>query len=167
MYILEHLCHDQLYSNITNVISNISCLLIWLYFEINKGWSLILDQTIKCTLVRGSPFTKFGCRSDWPGMTSVWPLNQAMHYIALTEPSSTHFNTEPLSMLSWNEVSLLRSSSSPLRGSWVLSVGFRGPRELGKFHALHSGQLSSNQWRSQDLPGWATRPPGWPKWGRK
>ena len=98
--------------------------LFWLYFEINKGWSLILDQTIKCTLVRGSPFTKFGCRSDWPGMTSVWPLNQAMHYIALTEPSSTHFNTEPLSMLSWNEVSLLRSSSSPLRGSWYCPWDF-------------------------------------------
>ena len=23
------------------------------------------------------------------------------------------------------------------------------------------------QWRSQGLPGWATRPPGGPKWGRK
>ena len=40
--------------------------------------------------------------------------------------------------------------------------------------SIHVGQLrwfagftSSTQWRSQGLPGWATRPPGRAKWGRK
>ena len=32
---------------------------------------------------------------------------------------------------------------------------------------LGSGVWGRKQWRSQDLSGWASRPPGEPKWGRK
>ena len=32
---------------------------------------------------------------------------------------------------------------------------------------FYSFSPNGYQWRSQGLPGWATRPPGGPKWGRK
>ena len=78
-----------------------------------------------------------------------------------------HDSYFPLNKNIWQDICLQLGKYIRISISLLILPKIPWKLHVSTIFSQKSSFAYSLQWRSQSLPGWATRPPGGPKWGRK
>ena len=126
-------------------------------FHLTELGLSVYDWGKPCLLLILSPrLCLVCCFSVFVPTPSLWP-KISFHHITRAGRGSSPLRLNQKLNSQWND--------TLYRGLWrpaFLSLGQSPPRAPWYFE-----KYAYVQWRSQGLPGWASRPPGEPKWGRK